>query len=83
MLSATLRVFFPCVSALKFDVGGSTDAVEASAVGYKDDYIHVYSNSWGPSDFGFMVDGPGTLLQSTLAAGVNQVGQSCLKCGSG
>ena len=61
-------------SALKFEVGGATDAVEASALGYKDSYIDVYSNSWGPSDFGFYVEGPDTLAQNTLATGVREVG---------
>ena len=61
------------ISALKFDVGGSTDAGEASAVGYKDYYIDVYSNSWGPNDFGFIVEGPGSLVQNTLATGVTEV----------
>ena len=51
------------ISALKFDVGGATDAQEASALGYRDYYIDVYSNSWGPSYFGFVVDGPDTLVQ--------------------
>ena len=67
-------------SALKFDVGGATDAVEASAVGYKDYYIDVYSNSWGPSDFGFIVDGPGTLLQRTMATGVTEVCRVVCDC---
>ena len=46
------------VSGLKFDLSSSTDSQEASALGYKNDYIMIYSNSWGPSDFGFIVDGP-------------------------
>ena len=62
-----------CNSALKFDVGEATDAEEASALGYEDNYIDVYSNSWGPSDFGFVVDGPGPLVQSTLRTGVTEV----------
>ena len=61
------NLFFP--SALKFDVGSATDADEANTVGYKDYVIDVYSNSWGPSDFGFVVSGPGPLLQNTLATG--------------
>ena len=61
------------IVALKFDVAGGTDAGEANAVGYKDNYIDVYSNSWGPSDFGFIVNGPGFLLQRTLATGVTEV----------
>ena len=44
-----MYVFFN--SALKFDVSEATDAQEASALGYQNNYIDVYSNSWGPSDF--------------------------------
>ena len=51
----------------------ATDAVEALAVGYKDYYIDIYSNSWGPLDFGFIVSGPGILLQNTLQTGVTEV----------
>ena len=58
-------------SALKFNVGEATDAEEASALGYRDYHIDVYSNSWGPSDFGFIVDG--SLVQSTLRTGVTEV----------
>ena len=61
------------LSGLKFDVGGATDAEEASALGYSDSYIDIYSNSWGPPDFGFFVSGPGTLVQSTLRTGVTEV----------
>ena len=64
---------YTLTSALKFDVGVATDAEEASALGYQDNYIDVYSNSWGPSDFGFIVDGPDTLVQSTLRTGVTEV----------
>ena len=60
-------------SALKFDVGEATDAEEASALGYRDYHIDVYSNSWGPPDFGFIVDGPGPLVQSTLKTGITEV----------
>ena len=67
-------------TALKFDVGAATDAVEASALGYKGYYIDVYSNSWGPSDFGFIVLGPETLLQRTLATGVTEVCRVVCDC---
>ena len=62
-----------CLSGLKFDVGTATDAEEASALGHNDSYVDVYSNSWGPSDFGFFVSGPGTLVQNTLRTGVTEV----------
>ena len=50
-----------------------TDSGEADALGHKDSYIHVYSNSWGPSDYGFIVEGPGPLLEQTLSNGAREV----------
>jgi len=47
-------------------LGGSiTDATEASAVSHQNGAIHVYNNSWGPSDYGTVLEAPGPL---TLAA---------------
>jgi len=67
-------VFTLCIHAgLKLDFGDSTDATEASALGYRDYHIDIYSNSWGPSDFGFIVDGPGTLVKNTFVTGVTEV----------
>jgi hypothetical protein len=48
----------------------SSDVIESSALGYRNDYINIYSNSWGPSDSGYHVDGPGELLTATLENGV-------------
>jgi len=53
--------------------GLTTDAVEASALGYKMHHIQVYSNSWGPFDNGFLVEGPGPLLRAVLENGVKKV----------
>lgn len=53
--------------------GLTTDAVEASALGYKMHHIQVYSNSWGPFDNGFLVEGPGPLLKAVLENGVKKV----------
>ena len=66
-------MYYVINSALKFDVGKATDAQEANALGYRDYQIDVYSNSWGPSDSGFIVDGPDSLVQNTLITGVTEV----------
>ena len=55
------------------DFSYSSDSTEADAVGHKDSYIHIYSNSWGPSDYGFTVEGPGALLRETFSNGVKEV----------
>jgi kexin len=41
----------------------TSDADEASALSYKSQLNMIYSNSWGPSDSGTVVEGPGSLLQ--------------------
>ena len=46
---------------------------EATALGHRDDVIDVYSNSWGPEDYGYVVSGPNTLAARTLAAGTQEV----------
>ena len=51
----------------------TTDATEASALGYKMHHIQIYSNSWGPHDYGFLVEGPGPLLRAVLENGVKKV----------
>ena len=61
------------LTGLKIDLSSASDSVEAEAVGYKDYHIHIYSNSWGPNDFGFVVDGPGTLLARTFSNGASEV----------
>ena len=52
--------------------GDVTDAVEASALGLRPEYIDIYSSSWGPDDDGRTVDGPGTLTKETLVRGVEE-----------
>ena len=44
---------------------GSPDSMEADALSFRNDKIDIYSNSWGPSDDGTTLAGPGPL---TLAA---------------
>lgn len=47
--------------------------MEAMALGHLPQEIDIYSNSWGPSDNGILVDGPGTLTRATLEAGAKMV----------
>jgi len=50
-------------------LGGSViyDSTEARAL------VDVYSNSWGPSDEGMVVEGPGPLTAYVLRHGVTHV----------
>ena len=50
-----------------------TDAQDASALSHNRNDIDIYSNSWGPSDYGFTVSGPEPLVDQALMEGVTQV----------
>ena len=50
--------------------GDVTDAVEASSLTHRRDYIDIYSSSWGPDDDGITVDGPGNLTVKALREGI-------------
>ncbi len=54
------------LSALRLVATADTDADDAQALSYKSDAIQVYSSSWGPSDDGRTLEGPGTLLSAAL-----------------
>jgi len=47
-----------------------SDAEEADALSYKRDHIHIYSNSWGPSDGGGP-DMPGPLTLEAIADNIH------------
>ena len=61
------------IGGLKLDLGNSEDLTESEALSYHLSHIDVYSNSWGPADFGFTVDGPGYYLASAFESGVIHV----------
>ncbi|XP_068681768.1 proprotein convertase subtilisin/kexin type 4-like isoform X3 [Montipora foliosa] len=66
--------------AFKASIGGirlfygdkASDADEARALSYALNHIDIYSNSWGPNDFGFAVAGPGFYTQRVLQDGVEK-----------
>ena len=49
-----------------------SDFVESEALSYENDYIDIYSNSWGPSDTGRILDGPGPLMTAAFENDVFQ-----------
>ena len=53
--------------------GRTTDIAEASALGHQLDKIHISSNSWGPSDNGRTVEGPGDLTARVLESATRVV----------
>ena len=50
-----------------------TDVVESSSLHLNPQHIDIYSSSWGPSDNGQTVDGPGRLAKKAFADGVTMV----------
>lgn len=48
------------------------DAGEANALNHQTNVIDIYSNSWGPSDSSFNLEGPGPLAQQALEQGILQ-----------
>lgn len=51
---------------MRLIAGSITDAQEAEGMSYRNDIIEVKSNSWGPSDTGTVLEGPGTLTRAAL-----------------
>ncbi|OPJ86620.1 proprotein convertase subtilisin/kexin type 4 [Patagioenas fasciata monilis] len=52
--------------------GAVTDVVEAQSLSLRPQHIHIYSASWGPTDDGKTVDGPGVLAAEAFHRGVTQ-----------
>ena len=53
--------------------GRVTDKVEAESLSLNPQYIDIYSASWGPSDDGSTVEGPGTLATAAFLNGIQKV----------
>ena len=65
-----------CIALRLISYGLATDLQEAMALSHQSEVIQIYSNSWGPPDYGGRVDGPGPLVQQVFEAGVQQVNMS-------
>lgn len=50
-----------------------TDAMEAKALSYAQNRTDIFSNSWGPADYGWVIEGPGKLTLKALQDGVKWV----------
>ncbi len=53
--------------------GPITDGLEAEALMFNTDYIHIYSASWGPTDDGKTLEGPGDLTKAALKQAAEEV----------
>ena len=66
--------FFVNLGLRIYDKGiRSTDATESGAFSYRTDVIDIYSNSWGPGDIGWQVQGPGVLAGKAIEHGIRKV----------
>ena len=52
--------------------------MESKALSFKPQHIAIYSNSWGPGDTGWQVEGPGTLAKEAMKQGVTLVSSTLL-----
>lgn len=64
--------FEASVSGLRILGGPSSDAMEAQALTYMYHGNHIYSSSWGPTDNGLTLEGPGPLTKAALADGITR-----------
>jgi subtilisin-like proprotein convertase family protein len=58
------------IAAIRLIGASTTDQQEANGLTYKPQEIAVYSNSWGPSDTGTILEAPGPLTRAALANAV-------------
>lgn len=54
------------IVGLRLIAASTTDAQEAEAMAHRNDVIQIKSNSWGPSDTGTTLEGPGALTRAAL-----------------
>lgn len=62
-----------CLLGIRLLDGVVTDALEALSVGHNCSHVSIYSASWGPTDNGQTLDGPGKLTRAALERCINKV----------
>ncbi len=58
------------IAGIRMLGGPITDATEAASISHQRASIHVYNNSWGPSDDGRTLEGPGPLTLQAMESNV-------------
>ncbi len=61
------------ILGIQFNLSDFRPAQEAAAFQYRNDAIQIYSNSYGPTDDGFTVGGPGPASIEAIDIAINQV----------
>ncbi len=61
----------PCaeLAGLRINLDATVDSQEGAALSHSNALIHIKNNSWGPSDDGETLEGPGTLAASAIKSG--------------
>jgi hypothetical protein len=65
-------VFFVSAGVRMLD-GAVTDVLEGEALSFARGHVDIYSASWGPTDDGTKMQGPGHYAQRALKRGVKEV----------
>lgn len=75
-MNSLFEMIFLCVGGLRVLNSGKSpfhiDAIEAAALSFKNQYIDIYSNSWGAEDDGQSVNKPKDLAAEALVTGVKE-----------
>ena len=50
-----------------------TDALKAKGLGFRQDYVDIYSNSWGPDNYGPGVAEIGVMTEKVIRKGAMEV----------
>ena len=61
------------VTGIRILDGKVTDALEAKALLFENQKVHIYSASWGPRDDGKTMENPGKYCGAALEQGVKEV----------
>ena len=69
MVGVTGVAFDSTIVGIRLIGGFLTDSQEANAMLHSNQVVQVSNNSWGPSDSGFFVSGPGPLMEAAFRAG--------------
>ena len=62
-----------CFKGIRIIKNVLTDALKAKGLGYRQDYVDIYSNSWGPDDSGSEVADAGVMTKEVLKQGALKV----------
>ena len=69
MPSGIVIIFHLFLGIRILTVGGLTDARKAKGISFRQDYVDIYSCSWGPTDYGYEVEEAGVVTEEALRQG--------------